>query len=221
MTNPNQALSASTTQLISDLEISKKLSRVKIPNSKSIISSEDKAIMQAIEDLKEQASELPLTTHTQTYLAETPLDVRLFDARANVKIMTSGVSMHIAPDLRKKLFSQIDLLHDPDEWESDDTPINESSFKSFLSGFLQINPERGPGLGLSHAGNLIASWVSDRDSLIIEFMPNNVRWVITRFIEDEPEYFTGHTKITRLFESLAPFDPEYWFSKKEEADVHT
>ena len=178
--------------------------------SAHIVSDENIPVMQAIEDLKTKP---PLTAHKSAFSGDKPVEERLFDARANVKIMTSEVSMHINPGLREKLFHQIDMLHDPDEWEDDDIPVNNASFKAFLSGFLQINPERGPGLGLSHTGNLIASWLSDRDRLIIEFMPNQVKWVITRFINDEPEQFTGRTKINRLFESLAPYNPEHWFSK--------
>ena len=179
--------------------------------SAHIVSDENKPVMQAIEDLKTKP---PLTAHKSVLSGDNSVEERLFDARANVKIMTSKVSMHINPGLREKLFRQIDMLHDPDEWEEeDDVPVNELSYKAFLSGFLQINPERGPGLGISYTGNLIASWVSDRDRLIIEFMPNQVKWVITRFINDEPEQFTGRTKINRLFESLTPYNPAHWFSK--------
>jgi len=187
-------------------------------DSENLVTGETKSIMQAIEALKVKP---PLTDLKSLLLKKVTLEEYLFDARANVKTLTSAVSMHINPELKVKLFRQIDMLHDPDEWESNDVPINKLSFKAFLSGFIQINPERGPGLGLSYTGNLIAAWITDRDRLIIEFMPNSVKWVITRFINDESEQFTGHTKITRLFESLAPFDPKHWFSKKEETDVHT
>lgn len=178
--------------------------------SAHIVSDENRPVMQAIENLKTKP---PLTAHKSISSGDKPVKERLFDARANVKIMTSKVSMHINPGLREKLFHQIDMLHDPDEWEEDDVPLNELSYKAFLSGFLQINPERGPGLGISHTGNLIASWVTDRDRLIIEFMPNKVKWVITRFINDESEQFTGRTKINRLLESLIPHNPAHWFLK--------
>lgn len=170
----------------------------------------NKSVMQAVKDLKTKPS---LATLKQTLSGNESVEELLFDARANVKIMASAVSMHIKPELRKKLFRQIDMLHDPDDWEPEDIPINKSSFKMFLSGFLQISPERGPGLGLTNAGNLMASWVSDKDRLIIEFLPNKILWVITRFIDDEPEHFTGSTKINRLVKTLAPYNPEKWFSK--------
>lgn len=178
--------------------------------SAHIVSDENKPVMQAIEDLKTKP---PLTAHKSFLSGDKPIEERLFDTRANIKIMTSEVSMHINPGLREKLFHQIDMLHDTDEWEEDDVPVNKPSYKTFLSGFLQINPERGPGLGISYTGNLIASWVSDRDRLVIEFMPNQVMWVITRFINGEPEQFTGRTKVNRLLESLTPYNPAHWFTK--------
>ena len=186
--------------------------------SAHIVSADNEPIMKEIQALKAKPL---LTTHKPALRGNESIEELLFDARANVKIMASAVSMHINPELRIKLFRQIDMLHDPDEWEPEDTPINQLSFKTFLSGLLQINPERGPGLGLSNTGNVIAAWVTDKDRLIIEFMPKKVKWVITRFINDEPEQFTGRTLINRLFESLAPYNPDHWFSKKEEADVST
>lgn len=216
----SQTSLVSSTALASINGISSEILPAKPLFSEHALINENLEVMRAIETFRNEALRPSLTTDKSVLLGTTSIEERLFDARTNVKIMTSEVSMHIRSDLRKKLFRQIDMLHDPDEWEPDDIPISESSFKAFLSGFLQINPERGPGLGLSHAGNLIASWVSSgRDRLIIEFMPNSVKWVITRFINDETEQFTGRTKINRLFESLVPYDPEHWFSKKEKSDV--
>lgn len=209
--NSSQTLLGQSNQLIPSYGNLDELPAAKPAITKHIVSVETDSVMKAIEALKAKPS---LTTRNLMPLRDVPVEEHLFDARANVKIMTSAVSMHIDSGLREKIFRQIDMLHDPDDWEPDDIPIGGESFKAFLSGFIQINPERGPGLGLSHTGNLIASWVSDRDRLIIEFMPNNVKWVITRFINDEQEQFTGHTKVTRLFESLVPYDIEHWFSKK-------
>ena len=51
------------------------------------------------------------------------LEDRLFDATANVKILTSQVAMHLDPEWRERLFKQLDSLHDPEEWEAEDKPI--------------------------------------------------------------------------------------------------
>jgi len=179
------------------------------------LSETAREVMNVIKNLKNKSAHALLTNYQPVLPDTKSLDEYLFDARANVKIIASKVSMHIKSELREKLFRQIDLLHDVDEWAPDDIPINPLSFECFLAGFMQINPERGPGLGLSHTGNTIASWTPDGDRLIIEFLPNHyVSWVLTRFIGNEQERFSGYTKVNRLFKSLSSYEPEHWFSKK-------
>jgi len=148
-------------------------------------------------------------------MGEKPLQERLFDALANVKILTSQVAMHLERAWKDKLFRQLDSLHDPEEWEAGDLPIEQSSFATFLKAMLKINPERRPGLGLSSAGNLIAAWTTDQDRLTIEFFSNDrIRFVLSRRVpdDDDTERFAGDTSVARLAEGLAGYHPERWFS---------
>ena len=149
------------------------------------------------------------------------LDEQLFDATAAVKIQTSQVAMYLDPAWRENLFRQLDLLHNVEEWEGGDLPVQQESFATFLRAICQIKPKRRPGLGLSSAGHLVAAWVSGDDNrLIIEFLPaDRVRWVITRHIGDDEERFVGNTRAIRLLESLNPYSPDYWFSHEDEARV--
>lgn len=141
------------------------------------------------------------------------LEERLFDATANVKILTSQIAMHLEREWRDKLFRQLDSLHDPEEWEQDDEPIQQASFATFLKAIIQIRPKHRPGLGLSHVGHLIAAWTNKSNRLTIEFLPSDrVRWVIGRLGDDEPEHIAGQTRVSRLSETLAPYGPEIWFS---------
>jgi hypothetical protein len=142
-----------------------------------------------------------------------PLEERLFDATANVKILTSQIAMHLEREWRDRLFRQLDSLHDPKEWDPDDKPIQQASFATFLKAIIQIKPKRRPGLGLSHAGYLIAAWTDKLDQLTIEFLPNDrVRWVIGRHSDDELEHIAGQTSVSRLARALAPYNSEIWFS---------
>lgn len=146
---------------------------------------------------------------------DTSIEERLFDATAAAKILTSHVAMHLESEWRKKLFRQLDSLHDPDEWESGDLPLQQSSFATFLKAICQIKPNKRPGLGLSSGGHLIAAWMVNRNRLTIEFLPSDgVRWVLARYHDDddEPERFAGQTKVARLLERLAPYEPEFWFT---------
>lgn len=146
-------------------------------------------------------------------IQDNSIEERLFDAAAAAKILTSQVAMHLESEWRQKLFRQLDSLHDPEEWESGDLPLQQSSFATFLKAICQIKPKRRPGLGLSGGGHLIAAWITKRDRLTIEFLPSDgVRWVLSQHHADEVERFAGQTKVARLLESLAPYQPEFWFS---------
>jgi hypothetical protein len=140
------------------------------------------------------------------------IDERLFNATSTVKILTAQVAMHMSKEWRDKLFSQIDSLHDLEEWDEDDKPVDRFSFASFLKAILYIRPQRHPGLGLSYEGNLVAAWTTGRDRLTIEFLANDrVCWVLTRNIGGETERAAGQTVVSRLYECLVPYDPTHWF----------
>ena len=146
-------------------------------------------------------------------VVQRPIEERLFDATANVKMLTSQVAMHIDRVWRDKLFKQLDFLHSPKDWEEEDEPIQQASFATFLKAIVQIKPAKRPGLGLSYDGHLIAAWTNGPDRLTVEFLQNDrVRWVIGRQIEDESEQIAGQTVVSRLADTLEPYHPEIWFS---------
>lgn len=140
------------------------------------------------------------------------IEERLFDATSSVKMLTAQVAMYMDKKWRDKLFSQIDSLHDLDEWDTDDKPVKKSSFATFLKAILQIKPQRHPGLGLTYEGYLIAAWTTGQDRLTTEFLPRDrVRWVLTRNIDGETEGAAGETAVSRLYECLIPYHPDHWF----------
>lgn len=139
---------------------------------------------------------------------------QLFDATASVKIAMSQVSMHIGRLWRDKLFRQIDSLHDLEEWDEDDNPINKESFVSFIKEMILIKPELHPGLGLSYKGYLIAAWTRGNDRLTIEFLPNErAKWLVSKCVDGEIERATGVTSLSRLPECIAPYKPGTWFQE--------
>lgn len=141
-----------------------------------------------------------LTAHKKS------IEETLFDACADVKIATSQVSMHLNRAAIKKIFNQIDLMHDVSEWSIDDQVINVNSYRSFLKWFLFVNPTKGPGLGLSHQGNLVAAWMNKLGRLIVEFHPNEqAKWMIKSEINGQIETGSGQSSILRLPEVLAPY----------------
>jgi hypothetical protein len=177
-------------------------------------SQETRRIAAQVEALRTNAAS-PTTLRVNPIEAQKELPERLFDARSAAKVLTASVAMHLDPTWRERLFQQLDSLHDPEEWEEGDEPLQQSSYATFLKAMLTIDPEIRPGLGLSHGGHLIAAWTTGRDRLTIEFLPGDrVRWVLARFKHDEPSRFAGQTPVTELAEGLAPHRPEHWFSNE-------
>ena len=78
--------------------------------------------------------------------SEKPIEEKIFDATASVKILTAQVAMHLEREWREKLFRQLDSLHDPIGWEPGDLPVQQSSFATFLKAICKIRPKCRPGL---------------------------------------------------------------------------
>jgi hypothetical protein len=144
------------------------------------------------------------------------LEENLYESRAYCKIETSKVAMYLPDEWRTRFFKQLDNLMDVENWEADDPPITEASFKTFLRMLLELWPVSHPGLGVSIDGNIIAAWTAGRDRLTIECFPNDkVRWVISRYFEDERESAAVMTQVSRLRSTLTPYNPSDWFNLGE------
>lgn len=141
------------------------------------------------------------------------LQEQLFDATANAKVLTSQVAMYLDMQWRSKLFGQIDFLHDADEWEKGDKPLQKESFATFLKAICELKPNRKPGLGLTPFGQLIAAWTNGTSRLTIEFSGNGrVKWVISRMMDDETEHYVGDTTVGRLAAGLQSHNTDEWFN---------
>ena len=146
---------------------------------------------------------------------QTPLS--LFDALAGYKIETSRISMHLDKDVRIRLFRQLDSMLDEEEWDPRDPPPSLASFRTFLRMMLRINPERRPGLGAGHAGNIVAAWTVGKNRLTVECQPNDkIRWVLSREVDGTVERAAGESSAGRLKDVLVPYLPKIWFSDAEQ-----
>lgn len=170
------------------------------------------AQMQELESRLQQLRS-PLTpSMLGSQVHERSLEEKLFDATAGVKVMTSQVAMYLDSQWRSKLFNQIDSLHDVDEWEQGDEPLQRESFATFLKAICELKPKKRPGLGLTPSGQLITAWTAGSSRLTIEFLGNNrVKWVISRMVDDEIENYVGDTTVNRLAVGLKPHHTEEWF----------
>lgn len=138
---------------------------------------------------------------------------QLHDALAKAKVFTSQVAMHLQDDWRERLFADLDHLMGAEDWHEDDTPLNESSFQTFLRMIIHQSIVRRPGFGLSYNGNLLASWTTGKDRLIMEFLVEDmVKWVLACVVDGETEKAAGVTPVRRLPNVLSPYSPDRWFA---------
>jgi hypothetical protein len=144
---------------------------------------------------------------------DVPLTERLFDALAAFKLKTATLAVaHFNQDERSRLFKQLDSLLDAESWDSADVVTTEASFTTLLRMVLFLQGRR-PALGVTGAGNFIATWTEGNDRLTIECQPkDHVRWVLVHNLDGQRESAAGETTVRRLPEVLRPYDPpKHWF----------
>jgi hypothetical protein len=171
-------------------------------------------IVDRVEDLKIPLSPSAMATKRGTANhRERSISEQLFDATAEVKILTSQVAMHFENAWRERLFRQLDRLHDVEEWDEEDRPVDRGSFSTFLKAICDLKPAVRPGLGLSNRGDLIAAWTNGKNRLTLQFMPRErVKWVISKWVDEELDQVAGDTPVQRLSSALAPYGTNEWFS---------
>jgi len=139
---------------------------------------------------------------------------KLFDNRAELKIVTSQVSMHLSKDQRDDLFQQLDELLDIEAWGDDSSLISPQSYRTFLRFLIYWRGVRRPALTVSSAGNLMASWVQPGKRLTIEYMLNDIIRAVVYKAGVAPEVTETNAylgPIKRLDAVLEPFEAVIWY----------
>lgn len=155
-----------------------------------------------------------LVPHKEIYPAHqfsTPISLseRIFHALAEAKILTSRVAMRLDLASRDRIFRQLDLLHDCDEWFGDDQPLLLASYKSFVRFMISEGGQSKPSLALNPDGHLLAVWENSGNRLTIEFHENDkLQWVISCADGDRT---AGITRLDLIMSRLAPYNPEALF----------
>lgn len=140
------------------------------------------------------------------------IEEQIFMSLAEAKIWTSRVSMHLEKNTRDRIFKQLDVLHDLDEWSIGDHPLSVNSYKSLVRSIIYHNINKKPSLALMPDGNVLCLWIDGQDKLTIEFLSENrTRWLIQSSASGSAERAAGTTSIERLRDILAPYGAERWF----------
>lgn len=146
------------------------------------------------------------------YLREPTIAEKLFSALADVKIWTANVSMYLDRETRDRIFRQLDILHDAEEWLDGDRPVNISSYKSMIRAIVFHDINCRPALSIMPDGNVLALWQDGQDKLTIEFLSDNrARWLVQSHTEIGPERASGQAPLERLREVIGPYGAARWF----------
>jgi hypothetical protein len=130
------------------------------------------------------------------------------------KKMTATIAMHLDTLWRQDLFATLDRLLDPEDWDADAFELpTEASFSTFLRMIIYLHPTKRPGLGLAPNGRMVAAWRKGHDRIVIECMDKDeVRWVLSRYVDGERESGAGQVLLHRVPDVTAPYDPEPLFT---------
>lgn len=137
----------------------------------------------------------------------------LFNALADAKILTSNVAMVLDDKWRRGFFAKLDRLHDIENWEEGNMPVQKASVHTLLRAMILWRPKKAAALGLSFRGNLIAAWQDELDSrLVIEFLPDDtVTYILTAPDGDIEGRHSGNGRSASLQKLLSPFPQVGWF----------
>lgn len=126
------------------------------------------------------------------------LEELIFNSLSAVKRLTALASPHLDAEWRKDLFAQLDLLHDIDEWQQHNRPVNLESYSAFLFGLMRLRPKRRPSIGIDLAGNITAIWFKAHEQAACLFYPSGaIDWSAIssgtqKLGTSTVEHITGH-----------------------------
>jgi hypothetical protein len=101
------------------------------------------------------------------------LEAELFENKAEVKLLTSQVAMHLTAGQRNALFAAIDRLLNIENWEDESSKIDQQSYRSFLRCIIYAHPRKAPNMGVGPDGTVLAAWHSEENSVQVEFSPGD------------------------------------------------
>jgi hypothetical protein len=132
------------------------------------------------------------------------LEGALFKNRADLKLMTSRVAMHLSADQRRSLFSELDRLLDIAHWEDESSQIDTEAFRSYLRFTIYGRPRKLPNLGVSPDGAFLAAWRHQRKSVHVEFFRADQCMALIKTISERgPETAVWRGHVARLRDAIS------------------
>lgn len=132
------------------------------------------------------------------------LTARLFRNRAELKLLTSQIAMHLASGERNKIFRALDRLLAIEHWDGDSSLVDAKAFRSFLRFMIYSRPKKFANLGVGATGTVLAAWRRSRERVVhVEFFPDDeCLAIITARFDRGLETLVREGNVARLREAL-------------------
>jgi hypothetical protein len=156
----------------------------------------------ALTKIEDISTESPRASDARVLPPPPSLEAMLFDNAAELKITISKIVMHLTPEWRIAIFSQLDALLDLDNWQDDSACIQSEAFTTFLRFIIFAAVTRLPSLGVGATGHLLAAWIEGDQRIAVEFLPDD-KAAATLFKQGtrdrETVVWRGHVADLKLF----------------------
>jgi hypothetical protein len=127
----------------------------------------------------------------------------IFNALVQLKVGVAEYAMHLAPDVRAKIFKDLDDLLNVNDWYEDDVLPKFLSFRDFLKWTIYSKRFNWLSLGFSEEGNVLAAWKSEKGMLTASYDgAGRVWWTMAITVDGELNHVAGESTL-EYFEAEA------------------
>jgi hypothetical protein len=128
---------------------------------------------------------------------------KLFNSLVELKVGVAEYAMHLTPDVRAKIFKDLDDLLNVDDWHEDDLLPRLLSFRDFLKWTIYSKRFNWLSLGFSDEGNVLVAWKSGKGMLTASYDgAGRVWWTAAITLDGELNHVAGDSTL-EYFETEA------------------
>lgn len=129
---------------------------------------------------------------------------KLFRNKAELKMLTAQIAMHLSVDERHGIFKALDRLLSIQYWDVQSYLLDPGAYRSFLRFIVHSKPKRLANLGVGTNGSLLAAWRRGPDRVVhAEFFPEDkCLSIVSAVFGRGPETIVREGDVARLREAL-------------------
>lgn len=131
------------------------------------------------------------TSFRPTVTASASDEERLFDARVELKTATAQYAMHLASDVRARIFAEFDYLLEPEAWEMGDILPTATSYRQFLKWLVFTEDRSWSSFGVDDSGNLLVAWIKPHGRMTANF-GTRIRWTQELSADGDKQFGSGN-----------------------------